>query len=84
MSTALEAARQKRREMAEQGIQVEFLNPLEKAAREPKSLRLAINAMCYDCQGRDADPNNRKRVMECQITTCPLHPVRPYRDKDKK
>ncbi len=81
MNLALEKARQRRQEMKSQGIKPEFLNPLEKARRNPASLRLAINAMCYDCQGRDADPNNRKRVMECQINDCPLHPVRPHQAK---
>lgn len=54
------------------------LDPLEKARRNPTSLRLAINAKCFDCEGGNADPNVQRRIGTCSITTCPLHPVRPY------
>lgn len=52
--------------------------PAEALARNPRSLRLAINAKCWDCQGGDADPAPRKRIGTCGCTTCPLHAVRPY------
>lgn len=74
----LELARQRRREMAERGETPARLDPLEKARRNPTSLRLAINAKCFDCEGGDADPNVQARIGTCTITTCPLHPVRPY------
>jgi hypothetical protein len=54
------------------------LDPIEKAMRNPTSLRLAINAKCYDCEGRDADPNVRQRIGDCRVPKCPLYPVRPY------
>lgn len=52
--------------------------PLEKAATKPTSLRLAVNAKCFSCQGEDQDPGVRKRIRECSVTKCPLNPVRPY------
>ena len=52
--------------------------PLEKLAKNPKSLRLAINGLCYDCGGQDADAGWRQRIGHCNIPTCPLYAVRPY------
>ena len=53
------------------------LDPLEKARKNPRSLRLAINAKCYECACRQ-----RIEVTRCVVTDCPLHPVRPWqRDK---
>ena len=54
------------------------IDPLGRAALNPKSLRKAINAMCFDCQGGNADPGVTQRIRTCEIPTCPLHPVRPY------
>lgn len=54
------------------------LNPIERLAINPTSLRLAITAKCYDCMGRDADPGFHRRIRECGCATCPLHAVRPY------
>lgn len=54
------------------------LDPIEKARRNPKSLRLAINAKCFDCEGGNADPCVQWRIGNCDIERCPLHPVRPY------
>lgn len=56
-------------------------NPLEKAQEDPKSLRKAVTAMCYDCMGRDADPDFRGRIRECACHDCPLYPLRPYQKK---
>ena len=56
-------------------------DPIERAKRNPKSLRLAINANCWDCQGRDADPAPRWRIGNCEIPHCPLYPVRPYQSR---
>ena len=78
MNKALEAARAAAQARRESGEVVERLDPMEKAARRPTSLRLAINAKCYDCMGRDGDPNWRKRISECSVRSCSLRPVRPY------
>jgi hypothetical protein len=59
-------------------------DPIERSRAHPKSLRLAINAKCYDCEGRDADPKWQERVGSCVVTGCPLWPVRPYRRMGSK
>ncbi len=53
-------------------------DPIEKLAENPKSLRLAITAMCWHCQNGDADPAPKWRVGNCLCVSCPLHAVRPY------
>lgn len=55
-------------------------NPIEKALKNPKSLRAAINAKCFDCQGQDADPAPKWRIGNCEMPDCPLYPLRPYQD----
>lgn len=60
------------------GIALPQLDPIERAKANPTSLRAAINAKCYDCQGQDCDPGVRQRIRECPVTKCPLHTVRPY------
>lgn len=61
----------------------ERLDPIEKARRKPTSLRLAITAKCWDCQGGASDPNPRGRIGSCEVTRCPLHPVRPWQRGDE-
>jgi hypothetical protein len=80
MSTAaLEQARKKRAEMKAAGIPLEKLTPLERAKKNPKSTRAAINAKCWECEGGDADPYVNWRVGNCTCKdTCGLHAVRPY------
>jgi hypothetical protein len=55
-------------------------NPIEKALKNPKSLRAAINAKCFDCQGQDADPAPKWRIGNCEMPDCPLYSLRPYQD----
>ena len=74
----LKAAQAKLREMRAAGEQVKHLNPIEKAQGNPNSLRCAINAKCFDCQGRDYDPCVEWRIGNCEISDCPLFPVRPH------
>lgn len=50
----------------------------EKAAANPRSLRLAISAKCFTCVGEDQDPGFRDRIRTCSVTRCPLHGLRPY------
>ena len=56
-------------------------DPIERARRNPRSLRAAIDAMCWDCQGRDADPAPRWRIGNCVCPDCPLYPLRPYQNR---
>lgn len=53
-------------------------SPMEKLADNPTSLRLAVNAKCYDCQGLGADTGWQARIRECGVRGCPLNAVRPY------
>lgn len=54
------------------------LDPFEKLATNPSSLRLSINAKCYDCVGRQ-----KKEIELCTMTTCPLYNVRPLPKRKK-
>lgn len=65
------------------GVRGETRSPIEKSEQNPTSLRLAINAKCYDCQGQDADPGWRQRIADCNDVACPLVPVRPYQKLGK-
>ena len=56
-------------------------DPIARAKRNPTSLRAAVNAMCWDCQGRDADPAPRWRIGNCLCPDCPLYSVRPYQHR---
>lgn len=78
MTSAIERAQQRMREMRDLGIVPERLNPLERARRNPASLRLAITAKCYECLGGEDAKNIRREIRECTSTRCPLYPVRPY------
>lgn len=53
--------------------------PIIKARANPGSLRLAINAKCCECMGGSNEPGWRREVRECSSRTCPLYPVRPFR-----
>ncbi len=52
------------------------MDPLEKALANPKSLRAAINAKCFDCAN-----HQRREVTRCTVTRCPLFPVRPWKSR---
>lgn len=51
-------------------------NPAEKALANPKSMRAAINAKCYDCTGQQIN-----EIRLCEMTDCPLYKFRPYQPK---
>lgn len=59
-------------------------SPMEKAEEAPGSLRAAVNAMCYDCQGQGADPSYHWRIGNCEVTGCPLWSHRPYKAQHGK
>ena len=73
----LQRAREAQARLRAEG-KLQQLDPLEKAQAKPQSLRLAINAKCWDCIGGDADPCPRWRIGNCMVSRCPLHPQRPY------
>lgn len=76
LSAAREAA-EKRKEL---GIKIQVLSPIQRAAKNPTSLRCAINGKCYDCQGAGYDPGTKERIRDCEAYDCTLHPVRPYQN----
>ncbi len=55
-------------------------DPMKRATANPKSLRRAIDAKCWDCQGQASDPAPRWRIGNCEMDDCPLYSVRPYQD----
>jgi len=79
-ANALVRARRRQAELRATG-QLERLDPLQRAATNPRSLRLAINAKCFDCEGGNADPSVQRRIGACEIRACPLWTVRPYQQR---
>ena len=55
--------------------EIQKLSPAEKAAKNPKSLRLAINAKCWDCTCRQ-----KREVTLCVMTDCSLWAIRPWQN----
>jgi hypothetical protein len=51
------------------------------ALADTKSLRLAINAACFQCLGGTMedmpDPGWREEIRDCTVISCALHSVRP-------
>ena len=74
----LEKARaaKKAMDMSPEGVTI--LNPVEKLALKPTSLRLSINAACWDCCCFQ-----KLEVTLCTATSCPLWNVRPWQRKKK-
>jgi len=50
------------------------LTPMEKHKRKPLSLRLAINAKCWDCCC-----GQREEIRLCAFKDCSLWLIRPYK-----
>jgi hypothetical protein len=74
---ALQKAREKLIQNRNAGIKTAMLNPAEKASANPRSLRLAINAKCWDCTCQ-----SKTLVRDCHITGCSLWEVRPWQTED--
>ncbi len=77
-AAALAAATRRRAEMRAAGISVARLDPIEKAHRNPGSMRAAVNGKCWECSGKDIDSGTRQRIRDCPITDCCLFSVRPF------
>lgn len=73
---AAERAAAERKQTGEKRVR---LDPIERLKRNPTSRALAINAYCFGCSGRNADPCVRWRVGNCPITDCELYQARPYK-----
>lgn len=72
-STAIEKAQARLKTMRESGEEVRRLNSIEKANKNPKSLRLAINGKCWDCSC-----GQKLEITGCTVESCTLFPVRPF------
>jgi hypothetical protein len=63
-------------------IAVKTITPIQRARFQPNSLRLAINARCYDCIYDKADVSSwRQEVAACPNANCPLYCQRPRSNK---
>ena len=82
--TPLQKAHAALAERREAGLVAPRLDPIAKAKANPKSLRLAITAKCFECMGGGEDTGTRKLIRACTSSNCPLHPLRPYQAKDKE
>jgi len=58
--------------------EIKALDPIEKSFANSNSLRLAINAKCFECSGL-----SKIEITKCGIVACALHRFRPYQKKDK-
>jgi len=59
-------------------IQKKPRNPIQIAKDNPKSLRKAINAKCWDCSCFQS-----YEITKCQVFDCSLWNLRPYQPKRK-
>lgn len=85
MSEGLRQARLKLAEIKAAGGKVERLDPLQKAWKNPTSLRAAVDGKCWECCGAGADGYEftKETIRTCQAVKCPLHPVRPYQPEEE-
>lgn len=79
--SALERAREKQAQLRAIGVS-ERLDPIERARRNPRRLRAAVTAKCWECCGGGQDPGTRRAIAECTVRSCPLHAHRPYQPPD--
>ncbi len=68
-------------EQLKQGLVIRSkqLSPIEKSKLNPKSLRFALNAKCFDCSGF-----KKVDVTECDMPDCELYHLRPWQRPHKK
>ena len=78
---SIKALAKAREERKNSGIKIKVKDPLQKSRENPNSLRISINAKCWDCQGAGFDPGCKEAIRDCLDTDCPLHAVRPYQRK---
>ena len=71
-SDALKRGREEYLRKLKAGL-IERLNPHQRALKNPTSLRKAVDAKCWECNGGD---NWINRTKYCNIIDCPLWHVR--------
>ena len=52
-------------------------NPMDRHLDDPKSIRKAVHAQCFDCMGRSS--GYRVDIRGCTSNGCPLFNFRPYK-----
>ena len=84
--TPLELARERAKEMREQGMMsYDRKTPTESARQDPKSKVKAIKAMCYECVGGEHTTGWREEIKFCTLANkCPLYVHRPYKTDNEK
>lgn len=71
----LNKAREARKKLKEEGVEVSIKNLYERWEGDKSSLRRSVDAKCFDCVSGELP---RKRIKFCNIIDCPLWLVRPY------
>lgn len=80
MYEQLKIAREEYQRKLKTGL-VQRLTPHERALENPTSLRYAINAKCWECNGGE---NWINRTQFCNIINCPLWHVRKFANRATK
>ena len=57
-----------------------ILSPIEKAKLKPTPMN-CIKAKCFECMGGGGEIGTKKLIGACTASSCPLHPLRPYKSK---
>ena len=57
--------------------EIQPLKPDEKARQNPRSMRLAINAKCWDCTCQQ-----KREVTRCVMVDCSLWKLRPWQNDE--
>lgn len=78
MRERLAMAHEKMAEKRATGWKPVILNPVLKAKAHPGSVKMAVKAHCWTCCGAGADPGVKLHVRDCSVTSCNLHPHRPW------
>ncbi len=81
LKAQLAKGQERMRELREAGWKPVYRNPVEQAQDKPGSLKAAIKAFCWTCEGADADPGTKFRVRDCKVgPKCALYPHRPWQN----
>ena len=75
-NTGLLKAQEKMAKLRAQGIEPERKTWIQKSKEKPTSLRLAINAKCWDCCAEQ-----REEIRRCTVPDCSLYSLRPYKEE---
>lgn len=80
MNDSLRKAQEVNKALRDAGVAIVRKNPNEKRLENPRSMRRAVDAMCYECMGMA--PSYRNDIRDCTAPNCPLFALRPYQISD--